>query len=125
MNKLSTRKFLTPNQLKDRFGLSTTTYTEYLNHGLPTVGCAGVIRHPISEVYLWFEENNLDIEEKKNICNAPQLRRLLCIDKRTLEQWEEKGLPKMLDTSKYPYSFKYDARTVISWLRSQQNDMET
>lgn len=125
MSKVKTKKFLSPIQLKKRFGISNTDYEWYLTRGLPSYGCAGVTRHPIDEVYLWFEDNNIEIEEYQSLCNAPQLRRLLGIDKRTLERWEENGLPKVLDTTKYPHSFKYNTNTVITWLKSQNNDMET
>lgn len=119
------RKFLSPVQLKRRFGISETDYRWYISMGLPTYGCAGVKRHPIDEVYMWFEDNDIEIEEYQNLLNAPQLRRLLGIDKKTLEKWEENGLPKILDTKKYPYSFKYNTKTVVTWLKSQENEMET
>lgn len=117
-------KFLSPNQLKNRFGISRTNYDFYVKNGLPTYGCAGVVRHPIDEVYLWFEEHEIDIKEHQDICSAKQLRNLLGINKKTLEKWEEKGLPKYLDDSKFPATFKYNKNTVITWLKSQQNDME-
>lgn len=120
------RKFLSPIQVQRRFGLSSTEYTQYVESGMPTYQCAGVVRHPIDEIYLWSETNRIVLQDLNDLCTSNQIRKLLGISKKDLENWEKEGLPKQITHN--PASgirmFLYNKHDVIAWLKSQQNTVE-
>lgn len=122
----SNRKFLSPTQVQRRFGLSTTEYDKYVECGMPTYKCAGVTRHPIDEIYLWCESNRITLQDQNDLCTSNQIKKLLGINQRDLENWEMLGLPKQITQN--PASgmkmFLYNKYDVIDWLKSQQNMVE-
>lgn len=125
MTGVTTKKFLSPNQIRNRFGLSKSEYDMYVRQGLPTYVCAGVVRHPIDEVYLWCETNRVYLQDQNDMCTRTQIRKLLGISSNDLEKWEKAGLPKASKVNKATggVMYLYRKHDVIDWLKSQQNNV--
>lgn len=116
---LDSKKFFSPTQLRRRFNISLFEYNTFVEAGMPTYTCAGVVRHPIDEVYLWCENNRVHLQDQNDLCSARQIRELLGISAKNLEDWEKMGLPKKIyKTRRFP-RILYDKNDVISWLKTQ------
>lgn len=116
------RAFLSPIQVMRRFGMSRAEYDTYLSKGLPTYYCAGVTRHPIDEIYTWCESHRIVLQDQNDICSRKQLKRLLGISDKDLENWEAAGLPRIATPLLSGVMFEYNKNDVIDWLKSQQNN---
>lgn len=118
---INDRKFLSPIQVQRRFGIKSEEYNRFIDAGFPTYTCAGVTRHPIDEIYMWCEENRLQLEDQNNLCSRSQIMALLNINSKILEDWEKCGLPKRLVCNHRVKKFLYHKQDVIDWLRSQSS----
>lgn len=114
------KKFLSPIELKIRFKISGSKYRALVNEGLPTIKCAGVVRHPLQDVYFWCEDNNIKLQDSKEVVSKTKLMKILGIDNRIFETWKNKGLPciPVLD-NKRNHITRYNINEVSDWLKSQ------
>lgn len=116
------KKFITPREFMKKFNVDKETYKSLIYRGLPSYDCAGVTRHPIDEIYLWFEEKRIMLEDSEKLCNATQLAHVFSVSVSMIAKWELMGLPKHVinrGRGGRRKIFAYDPEEVLVWLRSQ------